>query len=64
MKTVRSWNELLYQFHKWSEFVDKNGSPMFNVGYPPRKEIPMEQEPEVLDEPEIVNGVPTDDVLI
>jgi len=64
VKTVRSWNELLYQFHKWSEFMDKNGTPMFSEGYPPRKDIPMELEPEVLDEPDPVNGVDASEVLV
>ena len=62
VKTVRSWNELLFQFHKWSEFTDKNGQPMFREGYPPRAEVSAEVEPEVLDEPATVNGVDTDDV--
>ena len=53
VKTVRSWQELLFQFHKWSEFKDKAGKPMFSEGYPPRKDIEdsFEPEPEVLDEP-------------
>ncbi len=44
--------------------MDKNGTPMFSEGYPPRKDIPMELEPEVLDEPDPVNGVDASEVLV
>ena len=66
VKTVRSWNELLFQFHKWSEFKDKTGASMFQVGYPPRKDVELEIEPEVSFEPSVsqVNGVCSDEVLI
>lgn len=62
VKTVRSWQELLFQFHKWGEFKNKAGSPMFTEGYPPRKDIDIEPEPDVLDEP--VNNVLESEVMI
>ena len=64
VKTVRSWNELLFQFHKWSEFVDKSGNAMFKEGYPPRAQVIDELEPEVLDEPDTVNGVSAGEVPV
>ena len=62
VKTVRSWQELLFQFHKWGEFKNKAGAPMFTEGYPPRKDIEIEPEPNVLDEP--VNNVLESEVMI